>query len=206
MERNRFIAQLRSRMPTTTRKPVYVDDRVQRRLSPDACLALFLERATAALSHVHVCESIEKAASIIDSIIANESYVDTGCRRFARVLDSLSVRSERSLASDRDVTFGISEARFGVALTGTCVIDSTQHRGGTLLPPRHIILIDASDIVEDLHAAYARVAESLQVNRTSVFAFHTGPSRSADIEQTMALGVHGPGNVHIVVFAIPSLQ
>ena len=206
MERNRFIAQLRSRMPTTTCKPKYVDDRVQRRLSPDACLALFLERATAALSHVHVCESREKAATIIDSIIANESYVDTGCQRFARVLDSLSVTSKRSLASDRDVTFGISEARFGVALTGTCVIDSTQHRGGTLLPPRHIILLDGSDIVEDLHAAYARVAESLKVNRTSVFAFHTGPSRSADIEQTMALGVHGPGIVHIVVFAIPSLQ
>ncbi len=206
MERNQFLAQLRSRMPNNTNKPAYIDDRVQRKLTPDACLQLFIDRATAALSHVHVCGSMNEGASVIDTIIGEESFVDTGCQRFAAVVQALTVTSQQALALDRDVTFGISEARFGVALTGTCVIDSSQHRGGTLLPPRHIILIDASDIVEDLHAAYARVAESLKVNRTSVCAFHTGPSRRADIEQTMALGVHGPGDVHIVVFALPPCQ
>lgn len=206
MERSQFLAQLRSRMPSSPNKPAYIDNRVQRILTPDACLQLFIERASAALSHVHVCASLEDASSVIDSIIGGETYVDTGCTRFAEIVHALTVTSQQALALDRDVTFGISEAKFGVALTGTCVIDSSQHRGGTLLPPRHIILIDASDIVEDLHAAYARVAESLEKNRTSVFAFHTGPSRSADIEQTMALGVHGPGDVHIVVFALPPCQ
>lgn len=201
MERNQFLAQLRSRMPSSPHKPAYIDNRVQRILTPDACLELFIERATAALSHVHICASPTNASSVIDSIIGEDSYVDTGCTRFAAVVQALGVTSRQALVLDRDVTFGISEASFGVALTGTCVIDSSQHRGGTLLPPRHIILIDASDIVEDLHAAYARVADSLQENRTSVFAFHTGPSRSADIEQTMALGVHGPGDVHVVVVA-----
>ncbi len=206
MERKQFLAQLRSRMPLSSSKPAYVDDRVQRKLTADASLQLFVERATAALSHVHLCYSIAEASSVIDSIIGEESFVDAGCERFAGVIQALKNTSQQTLASDRDVTFGISEATFGVALTGSCVIDSSQHRGGTLLPPRHIILIDASNIVEDLHAAYARVGQKLSERRTSVFAFHTGPSRSADIEQTMALGVHGPGDVHIIVFALNSGQ
>lgn len=201
MEREQFFAQLRARMPKDATKPTYVDDRVQRTLTPDVSLQLFVERATAALSHVHICSSPTEASSVIDSIIGEDSYVDTGCQRFAAVLQALTATSKRDLSVDHDVQFGISEATFAVALTGTCVIDSLQHRGGTLLPPRHIILVDAADIVEDLHAAYARVDASLHKHRTSVFAFHTGPSRSADIEQTMALGVHGPGDVHVVVVA-----
>ena len=201
MERELFLAQMRARMPNDVNKPTYVDDRAQRTLTPDARLQLFIERATAALSHVHICASPGEASSVIDSIIGDDSYVDTGCQRFAAVLQALTTTSKQTLSSDHDVQFGISEATFAVAVTGTCVIDSSQHRGGTLLPPRHIILVDAADIVEDLHVAYARVAASLQKHRTSVFAFHTGPSRSADIEQTMALGVHGPGDVHVVVVA-----
>jgi L-lactate dehydrogenase complex protein LldG len=148
-----------------------------------------------------MCHSEDAAVAVIEAIIGADSYVDTGCRQYAALIDRLAGPTKHLTSDDRDVTFGISEARLGVALTGSCVLDASQHRGGTLLPPRHIILLNVSDIVEDLYAAYAMVGESLRTSRTSVFAFHTGPSRSADIEQTMALGVHGPGDVHVLVFA-----
>ncbi len=175
--------------------------RTQRALSVDECLDMFVSRATAALTHVHICESDDEVGSLIENIIDGASYVNTGCHQFAHILTNLNGHSEQVLTEDKNVTFGISEARIGVALTGTCVLDASQHRGGTLLPPRHIILLNAADIVPDLYSAYGIVGQSLRAKRTSVFAFHTGPSRSADIEQTMALGVHGPGDVHVIVVA-----
>jgi L-lactate dehydrogenase complex protein LldG len=184
-------------------KPDPLDKPEQRLLSPQRRLDLFIERASAALTHVHVCQSEEAAIGIIEATIGNDSYVDTGCRQYALLLEKLTGPSKQEQSEDHDVIFSISEASIGVALTGSCVLDGYQHRGGSLLPPRHIILLNASDIVEDLYAAYEMVAESLRTSRTSVFAFHTGPSRSADIEQTMALGVHGPGDVHVLVFAFP---
>jgi hypothetical protein len=112
MERNQFLAQLRSRMPINSKKPAYIDDRVQRKLTPDACLQLFIERATAALSHVHVCESMNEAASVIDTIIGEESFVDTGCQRFVAVVQALTVTSQQALALDRSRVDGHLRYRF----------------------------------------------------------------------------------------------
>jgi L-lactate dehydrogenase complex protein LldG len=201
MERKQFLTQLRAQMPAQRPQTHHATPRTQRVLTTDECVELFINRATAALSHVHICSSDDEVKSIIDNIIDGASFVNTGCHRFTHILSNLSSRSEQVLTEDKNVTFGISEARLGVALTGTCVLDASQHRGGTLLPPRHIILLNAADIVPDLYAAYALVGQSLRATRTSVFAFHTGPSRSADIEQTMALGVHGPGDVHVILVA-----
>ncbi len=201
MERKQFLSQLRAQMPVRSTQTHSPSPRTQRVLSADECLDLFVSRATAALTHVHICESDAEVGSLIEKIIDGASFVNTGCHRYAHILAQLNGTSEHALTEDKNVTFGISEARIGVALTGTCVLDASQHRGGTLLPPRHIILLNAADIVPDLYSAYGIVGQSLRAKRTSVFAFHTGPSRSADIEQTMALGVHGPGDVHVIVVA-----
>jgi len=201
MDRKQFLTQLRSQMPLHRTQTHQVTPRTQRVLSADECFELFVSRATAALSHVHICASDDALVSLIENIIDGASFVNTGCHKYAHILSKLNGQSEHVLTEDKNVTFGISEARIGVALTGTCVLDASQHRGGTLLPPRHIIILNAADIVPDLYAAYALVGQSLRMKRTSVFAFHTGPSRSADIEQTMALGVHGPGDVHVILVA-----
>ena len=201
MDRSAFLTHLRSKMPANS-APVHPSRRTEARsLSPEQRLQLFVERATAALSHVYVCVSDEDVCKTLKEILADNSYVNTGVEQYSALLDTLENKALHRIEDDHLVTFGISEAWLGVALTGSCVLTSKQHRGGSLLPPRHIILLDASHIVVDLYAAYAGVADALKAERTSVFAFHTGPSRSADIEQTMALGVHGPGDVHIIVVA-----
>jgi L-lactate dehydrogenase complex protein LldG len=201
MERKQFLTQLRAQMPAQRPQTHHPTPRTQRVLTAEECLELFVARATAALTDVHICASDDEVPSLIENIIDGASFVNTGCHQFAHILTNLNGHSEQVLTEDKNVTYGISEARIGVALTGTCVLDAFQHRGGTLLPPRHIILLKAADIVPDLYSAYEFVGQSLRTKRTSVFAFHTGPSRSADIEQTMALGVHGPGDVHVIVVA-----
>ena len=114
MERNLFLAQLRSRMPTPTAKPEVLDVPAQRVLSVERRLELFVERATAALTHVHMCHSEDAAVSVIEAIIGADSYVDTGCRQYAALINRLAGPIKYLPADDRDVTFGISEARLGL--------------------------------------------------------------------------------------------
>lgn len=92
---------------------------------------------------------------------------------------------------------GITGAAFGLAETGTLVVPS---RGGgrvtSLLPPVHVAILGEDRILPDLDALFARIrTEELPAAVTLI----TGPSRTADIEQTLTPGVHGPGTVHVVL-------
>ncbi len=84
---------------------------------------------------------------------------------------------------------------FAVAATGRGT--SSRHgRLATPLPYHHIMILRASQILPDLEDLYAKLG-SLEL--PSAWGMHTGPSKSADIEQTMALGVHRPGKVDVIV-------
>ena len=163
--------------------------------------ALFVTRATAALSTVHTCSSSEDVRKTLASIIGTSSYVDSGIGKPWDTLLQHTEGSRLDVAEAQHADIGLSLASIGVALTGSCALASNQHRGSMLLPPRHIIIVDSATIVDTLDDAYAWVAEQLRSGCPSAIAFHTGPSRSADIEQTMALGVHGPGTVDVILIA-----
>ena len=94
---------------------------------------------------------------------------------------------------------GISTAQAAIAETGTLVLDSSheRHRVASLVPPVHIAIVDASRICETL-------AEVLTLLRTKkaispAITFITGPSRTADIELTLAIGVHGPQELYVII-------
>jgi len=94
---------------------------------------------------------------------------------------------------------GITRAQAGIAETGTLVLDSAveHNRLISLVPPVHIAIIDASRI-------YATLGETLAMlqndNEPSpAITFITGPSRTADIELTLTVGVHGPQELHVII-------
>ncbi|HEY3238502.1 MAG TPA: LUD domain-containing protein [Acidimicrobiia bacterium] len=91
---------------------------------------------------------------------------------------------------------GVTGAAFGVAATGTVAVPCGvgSPRGVSLVPPAHICLVRASDVVEDLSEALGLLS-----SMPSAVAWISGPSRSADLEMTLTLGVHGPASVDIVV-------
>ena len=106
----------------------------------------------------------------------------------------------RSVMATAD--FGITGADYAIAETGTCVIipKTGVSRLASLLPPVHIALIRRGQTLPSLdelftlrRAAYA--ADSLG----SYMNLITGPSRTADIEYKIVTGVHGPGEVHMVL-------
>lgn len=90
----------------------------------------------------------------------------------------------------------ISHAAYGLADTGSVVLlSSDEPRSRSLLPWRHVTVVRAESIVGGLEELF----EALGTDLPSSVAIVTGPSRSADIEQKLAVGVHGPGEVHVVI-------
>ena len=85
---------------------------------------------------------------------------------------------------------GVSEMEWGLADTGTVVQDATDPalRLVSTLPEIHVALLPASRILPGL----ADVLPKLDPGRAPYISFVTGPSRTADIERVLTIGVHGP--------------
>lgn len=94
---------------------------------------------------------------------------------------------------------GVSGAQAGIAETGTLLLDSSRerHRLVSLVPPVHIAILDASQIVGTLGEALSLMRQDEAVS--PIVTLVTGPSRTADIELTLAIGVHGPQELYVVI-------
>ncbi len=92
---------------------------------------------------------------------------------------------------------GVSRALYGLADTGSVVLaaSSDEPRARSLLPAVHVTLLGEDRLLPGL----AELFEALGDDLPSALAIVTGPSRSADIEQELVVGVHGPGEVHVVL-------
>jgi len=99
---------------------------------------------------------------------------------------------------------GITGVDAAIAESGTLVLAGGPGRGrlASLLTPIHVAVVRESQIVRGLGDALAqlgsRYGDSMLIDRSHV-TFVTGPSRTADIELTLTLGVHGPREVHVVI-------
>ncbi|MCC7173699.1 MAG: lactate utilization protein [Bryobacterales bacterium] len=95
--------------------------------------------------------------------------------------------------------FGITSAGFGLADTGSLVMFSSgeEARMISLLPPVHIAVFPREKMLTGLDELFTVVPSPAEV--TSSMVLITGPSRTADIEQILIRGVHGPGEFHVVV-------
>ena len=100
----------------------------------------------------------------------------------------------------------VTRAFAGVAETGTLVVLSGPGNPTTLnfLPPSHVCVVKASDIAGDYEDVWARLRAEKSGDVSGDFLprtvnWITGPSRTADIEQTLLLGMHGPQRLHIVI-------
>ena len=108
--------------------------------------------------------------------------------------------------SDGHDLAAVSHAFTAVAETGTLVLASGPDNPTTLnfLPDVHIVVVDASDIAPDFETVMARLRERYGTGTLPrTVNMITGPSRSADIEQTLLLGAHGPRKLHVIVVGNP---
>ena len=126
-------------------------------------------------------------------------------------LAALPGDAERTLEVRRGPSDGgdlaaVSHAFAAVAETGTVVLVSGADNPTTLnfLPDVHIVVVDAADIAGDYETVMAKLRQRFGDGRLPrTVNLITGPSRSADIEQTLILGAHGPRRLHIFVTGSP---
>jgi L-lactate dehydrogenase complex protein LldG len=103
-------------------------------------------------------------------------------------------------AATGDDAVGVTGAFAAIAETGTLVLASGPDTPATtsLLPETHIAMVNAGSIVPHMEDAFALSRESFgQLPRSITFV--SGPSRTADIDQTIVVGAHGPSRVHIIL-------
>jgi L-lactate dehydrogenase complex protein LldG len=108
--------------------------------------------------------------------------------------------------SDGKQLASISHAFGGVAETGTLILTSGADNPTTLnfLPDNHLVVLEAKDVAGDYETIWQRLREKFGAgSMPRTVNMITGPSRSADIEQTLILGAHGPRRLHVLIVGNP---
>jgi L-lactate dehydrogenase complex protein LldG len=97
------------------------------------------------------------------------------------------------------VDAGLAEADYGIASTGTLAVlsDETRPSALTLLPPASLVLVRIDRMKADLASTLTALGgTALESRRLTLI---TGPSRTADIEKRIVMGVHGPKSLDVIV-------
>ena len=167
-------------------------------------IALFVSMAEEAAATVARVESLAHVPGAVADFLRRENLPARAVVAPDAQLDDaqwdgnslLEVRRGPPTAEDQ---VGVSGAFAGIAETGTLVLLSGADRPTTLnlLPESHVVVLHRDQIVGTYEDGWDRIRVRGSMPRTVNLV--TGPSRSADIEQTLQLGAHGPRRLHIIL-------
>jgi L-lactate dehydrogenase complex protein LldG len=186
------------------------DDAVQR----------FAAEVTAVGGQAHVVDDHETARATLASLITAQRARRALCwqhpllerLQLGGLLASLNVEQlgydrlvhlpaaeQRQLALSAAI--GISSTTYAVAETGTLAVAAGKgsERLVSLVPPVHVAVVEAQQIVPDLFDLFDRLQESDPQRIATNLTLITGPSKTGDIELKLTTGVHGPGWWHVIV-------
>jgi L-lactate utilization protein LutC len=177
------------------------------RLEPGQRLSSFVQRLESAGGRAYVAADEGAAASHLAAIArtcgaCSIALSDSALARHLAAVAGLAPACfdgwsdrERLFAAD----LGLSDAQAGIAETGSLVLDSRaeRHRLVSLVPPVHVAVLRAESIADDLGSALAGLGRGAEL--ASAVTLITGPSRTADIELELVIGVHGPRELHVLV-------
>ncbi len=181
----------------------------ERTLAREQYLATFTSMLTRVGGTVDVVADLAAARARIGALLAESGTRTVACSDAPELRDLLSP-AVRTLPHDAPRTellaadCGLTSAQFGIAETGTLVLCSgdERHRLASLLPARHVCVLPRSRLRGTLAEALAALHHGGAPSSRTI-TFVTGPSRTADIELTLVVGVHGPKFLHVVVIDDP---
>jgi len=180
-------------------------------------LARFRAEFAAAGGHLHVVADGSGAASVILDLVRSRSIRQVLLGR-SDVLDALPVAEPLRAAGVEVVdivpqggaskewfaaALGVSGVDYLIAETGSVVLASRpeQPRSLSLLPPIHIAVAERRQLLPDLFDLFASLAPRVP-DLPACLSIVTGPSKTGDIELRLVTGVHGPGEIHVVLIDI----
>lgn len=170
----------------------------------------FNMRAEAVSAVVQRFQTKDEALDFILALFQDEGVKDepgsyavwADCPAFANLdksamaakVPGLKFEVTKDLAKDARV--GVTQAEWGLANTGSLAQDSTavEQRLASSLPFTHVALLDSGKILPDLPSLFPKLSPA----SSDYIALITGPSRTADIERVLTIGVHGPERLFIV--------
>jgi L-lactate dehydrogenase complex protein LldG len=219
-DRAEFMESIRHRTRRGRYKPTHAPDiawtpgEVPRESEPiEDPPARFVEELNALGAHGRRVENLEEARDYILSL-ARERGAKRLIRWDVEELERLGADDPlreagvevvlwRDLEDFREVTakadIGLSTAEWAIADTGSLVLTSGPGKGRTvtLLPPTYVAVVAADRVLRTVPEAIEKYAGNGGLPANVVF--HTGPSRSGDIEMEIFVGMHGPGDVHVLL-------
>lgn len=169
----------------------------------------FTDSLTAVKGEVRRAESLDRAWQEVghileevgaQAVVANHEWqAEDFTRRWPDCEWHLVGHTEgdlRSFCARADV--GLSGAEAALAETGSIVVESGSEKSrlATLLPPVHVALVSTSCLVPDIFTWTAARSGKMPANVTLI----SGPSKTADIEFTLTIGVHGPKRLIVVLY------
>lgn len=167
---------------------------------------VFCERIAALAGKTHRAASFAEARAYVETVVAGRKSIASNAPVLRKcgitalagiesgVMDPVALRALCASAA-----CGITGADYALADTGTLVFLASpkEARLISLLPPVHIAIVERERLLTGLDELLALLP--LPAEQTSSMVLITGPSRTADIEQILVRGVHGPGEIHVVV-------
>lgn len=160
----------------------------------------FAEQFTQLQGKFVYCINQQELAFQLSSLVKKQNWEKVFCledKLIASVSSQISDRIVKTDLADCDVS--ITGCEYLVARTGTIVMSSAQTSGRTtsVYAPIHICIAFTNQLVYDLKDALQAAKDKYGNNLPSLITFATGPSRTADIEKTLVVGVHGPKEVYL---------
>jgi len=194
--RDEILARVRSALADVDRAvPTEVPPAPRRTTDPAVDLvALFAERVADYRAVVERCAAADLSATVAAALPDRASVVvppGLGIEVPGAVVD------DGLSAADLDrVDAVVTEARVGIAETGTIVLDHGPGQGRraiSLVPDRHVCIVRVDQVVADVPDAVDLLDPSRPLTWIS------GPSATSDIELDRVEGVHGPRNLHVII-------
>jgi L-lactate dehydrogenase complex protein LldG len=161
----------------------------------ESIIALFLENAAKSAAVMHRAEGAEELRSILSEIVAQEAEVF--CPRVTELEKTAAASSDRLVPNYASAQVTVEEVSAAIAETGSIICASSGGKvvQASLLPSHHVAIVPHDKIFATLDDFFAGLAAAPPTNLTII----TGPSRTADIELNLVIGVHGPERLDIIV-------
>ena len=164
-------------------------------MSGVALATMFLDNAVKAAAGVHAVAGLGELREVLARIVPRDAAVFCpGATETEKAVEDLFPNRVADYAA---ATVTVEEVCGAIAETGTLVCSSEGGRAvqAGLLPSHHVAIVRREKIFATLNDLFSTVTASPPTNLTLV----TGPSRTADIELTLAIGVHGPERLDIIL-------
>jgi L-lactate dehydrogenase complex protein LldG len=146
------------------------------------------------------CLNHQELTAQLNTIVSSQQWTKIYCRE-----DKLKAKLQEQQFNNftdvdlKDCDVSITGCEALVARTGSIVLSAAEQSGRTVsvYAPIHICIAYTSQLVYDIKDALQGIKDKYGNKLPSLITFATGPSRTADIEKTLVVGVHGPKEVYL---------